>query len=286
MRLVFISYLSVYERYIAVQLYRHFYLHHVACLLGGRPPGWKRDWREVARRPLRNAEVLLSGPLRDRRDRLYDAAGRARFFDCTLTGLDVGITEIPHWRINEPETQALLERLEPDVILVCSAPVLKAAIYEIPKVACLNIHYGITPRYRGEHTLFWPLLRQDYDNIGVTIHRIDQGIDTGSPLLRGHPALDPTDNEFTLRGKAAELAARMAIELLRDIQRGEGALALPDSAPPTTGKLYRLHDRTLFAGLRHQFQARILGKRPPRRPERIERLYRPSPPRGESQADQ
>lgn len=275
MRLVFISFLSVYERYIATQLYRHFYLHQVVHLLGGRPPHWRRDWSQVLRHPLRSADILLNAPLRKRRDRLYDRAGRGRFSDCPLSELHVGVTELPYWRLNEPEGVALLEATRPDVILVCNAPVLQPAILTIPRVACLNIHYGIAPRYRGEHTLFWPLLGEDYAHIGVTIHQIDPGIDTGNPLMRGHPALDPTDDEFSLRGKATELAARMVIELLRDIQRNGGVLPEPHLVTEPPGPLRRLHDRGLAAAIRQQIQLRLLRKRPPRRPERIERCYRP-----------
>src|SRR5690554_3554640 len=102
MRLVFVSYFSVYERYIVKRLSRHFPLAHVVRLLEGQPPDSARDWRRIARHPLHKAGIFLSRPLRDRRDRRYDATGREHFSECRLAELEADVLEMPQWTLRRP----------------------------------------------------------------------------------------------------------------------------------------------------------------------------------------
>ena len=55
----------------------------------------------------------------------------------------------------------------------------------------INMHAGITPLYRGVHGGYWALAREDPCNCGVSVHLVDEGIDTGSVL--GQSLIEPTD---------------------------------------------------------------------------------------------
>lgn len=124
-------------------------------------------------------------------------------------------TEIPATELNSPQTVELLKQLRPDVLFVFGAPLLKPEIFTVPTIATVNLHLGISPWYRGEHTIFFPLLFQDYERIGFTLHRIDRGVDTGAVLAQGFPALEPQDEEATILAKMARLAANLLSEYLR-----------------------------------------------------------------------
>lgn len=151
--------------------------------------------------------------------------------------------------LNSEETAAKIRALEPDVLLVCSAPLLKVQIFTIPKIATLNVHFGIAPAYRGANTVFWPLYYRDYENIGVTIHRVTAGIDTGPILVQGTASVDPSDSVVSLFEKLILLATDLTIELLSSADRHalEGTLQTEKGRhfPHRARRIW--HDAWLFA---------------------------------------
>lgn len=124
------------------------------------------------------------------------------------------ISNINRWKVNSPCFAEQLRALDPDVLLVSAGPILKPEIFEIPKLGTLNVHRGIAPAYRGERTLFNALYDDDLANVGVTLHQIDRGIDTGPVLKYGFPALAPDDDEAILTAKCMRLAAAMVGDAL------------------------------------------------------------------------
>jgi methionyl-tRNA formyltransferase len=136
-----------------------------------------------------------------------------------LFGSDVPPTieaaaEVTSTAVNSGATVQLLHELKPDLLLVSNAPILKPAVFGIPPLGTINLHRGITPEYRGEHTFFWPILRRDYEKVGVTLHYIDDGIDTGDVLAQASLDLSSTDNDGTLNAKAARAAAELVLRFL------------------------------------------------------------------------
>ena len=119
-------------------------------------------------------------------DLLYGPAGASKLST---------VAQIPSTDVNHSSTATLLASLRPDVLLVAGGPLLKPSIFSIPRLAAVNVHFGISPMYRGEHTLFWPVYCRDYRNIGVTIHIIDRGIDTGRMLAQGFVQITDGDDE-------------------------------------------------------------------------------------------
>ena len=151
-------------------------------------------------------------------DRLFYSRYQARGFDQVQRVLYGNqpipqrpfVAELPTTAVNHISTASLLRSLQPDLMITIGAPLLKPHIYSIPQVGTINIHFGIAPYYRGEETLFWPLYYRDEQQIGVTIHQIDSGIDTGPMLAQGFAAVDAEDTEWTLDAKSAQLGARPA----------------------------------------------------------------------------
>ena len=139
----------------------------------------------------------------------------------TSPSCNVPSSSVDHLKINTEEFAQSLRALEPDILLVSACPLLKPEIFEIPRLGTINVHRGIAPTYRGERTIFWPLYYQDFEHLGITLHLIDRGIDTGPVLAHGFPELLPDDTEATILAKCVAMAAELMAELLSDAQAGQ-----------------------------------------------------------------
>jgi methionyl-tRNA formyltransferase len=164
---------------------------------------------------------------------------------------------------NNPGSWKPIAAWKPDLIVTAGAPILRDPWLKMATHGCLNLHFGIAPDYRGEHTLFYPLLERQWDMLGLTIHSLDSGIDSGPILLRAYPALDGTEDEAAVWAKCSQLAARLLPEIVDDLFHGR-VQSLPQNSK---GRLIRYLDRSIWEELRLRY-----GRfTPPPRPERIER---------------
>jgi hypothetical protein len=80
---------------------------------------------------------------------------------------------------NSPEAQAFIQELGPDVMVARCKTLLAERIFTIPTVGTFVMHPGVCPEYRNAHGGFWALANDDLDRVGVTLLKIDRGIDTG-----------------------------------------------------------------------------------------------------------
>jgi methionyl-tRNA formyltransferase len=86
--------------------------------------------------------------------------------------------------INDEETLRFIASLEPDVLVSAYfTQILRKPAIEVPRLGVLNVHPGWLPAYRGAMVYFW-VLKNGEDRGGVTVHWIDEGIDTGAILAR------------------------------------------------------------------------------------------------------
>ena len=99
--------------------------------------------------------------------------------------------------INTDECLQHLKKLQPDLIIVHGTRIISNKILQTIKCPFINIHAGITPRYRGSHGAYWALANNDKDNCGVTVHLIDAGIDTGNILFQKPIQISKKDNFVT-----------------------------------------------------------------------------------------
>jgi folate-dependent phosphoribosylglycinamide formyltransferase PurN len=84
---------------------------------------------------------------------------------------------------NTPETLQILHELGPDVIAIGQTGILRPKLLEIPRLGTLNAHPGVLPNYRGIDSFQWAVINGEPENVGVTVHWVDKGVDTG-PILR------------------------------------------------------------------------------------------------------
>jgi hypothetical protein len=91
---------------------------------------------------------------------------------------------------NSDESRTFIERLRPDIAIARCKVILKRAIFEVPRAGTFVMHPGICPEYRNAHGCFWALARRDLHRVGMTLLRVDPGVDTGPVFLHGTYAFD------------------------------------------------------------------------------------------------
>lgn len=99
--------------------------------------------------------------------------------------------------INDPEVLELLYDFDPDLVVVSGTRIIKNNILKGLNCRIVNLHVGITPEYRGVHGAYWALVNNDAEHAGVTLHYVDQGIDTGSVLAQKKCVFKSSDNFTT-----------------------------------------------------------------------------------------
>ncbi|MDQ3632456.1 MAG: formyl transferase [Actinomycetota bacterium] len=142
-----------------------------------------------------------------------------------------------HDRLGDPECLASLRRADPDLIILAGADIIPRAVLEIPRLGTLNAHYGLLPRYRGMNVTEWSVYHDD--PLGVSVHWVDPGIDTGAIVVREPIEVEPGDTLAELRTKHQQAAARLLVEASRLAFGG----CAPDGAqrPEDGRQYYRMH---------------------------------------------
>jgi len=121
---------------------------------------------------------------------------------------------------NNPEASAFMRAARPDVVLARCKHLLKREVFSIARTGTFAMHPGICPQYRNAHGCFWALANGDRDNVGMTLLKIDAGIDTG-PIYGffRRPLEDPGESHNSIQ-------ERVVFENLPAI--GETLLAVHD----------------------------------------------------------
>ena len=81
--------------------------------------------------------------------------------------------------VNDEGTVALLTSLRPVLVVVNGTRIIAARVLDSAGCPVVNLHAGITPRYRGVHGGYWALAEHHPEWVGTTVHLVDPGIDTG-----------------------------------------------------------------------------------------------------------
>ena len=113
-----------------------------------------------------------------------------------------------------------VNRLKPDMIVVAAyGQILPETILAIPRFGCLNVHASLLPKYRGAAPIQWAIL-DDQARTGITIMKMDAGLDTGEILTQEATPIDDSDTAVTLHDRLASLGAGLLIATLSDYVAG------------------------------------------------------------------
>jgi methionyl-tRNA formyltransferase len=104
--------------------------------------------------------------------------------------------------------------LKPDLIVVAAyGHILPQAILDLPRFGCLNVHTSLLPKYRGAAPIQWAIADGETQT-GVTIMRMDAGMDTGDILTQRPTPILAEDDSATLHNRLAQLGADLLLETI------------------------------------------------------------------------
>lgn len=123
--------------------------------------------------------------------------------------------------INDQSSIDFLKHHDPDVIAVCGTTVIKPQVFTLSRKGTINIHCGIIPEYRSADPLFWALYNNDQEKVGVTIHYVDEGIDTGPIIYQEPVPVTRNDTLATLYAKSIRKGAELMSRAIDDFSRDQ-----------------------------------------------------------------
>jgi methionyl-tRNA formyltransferase len=148
-----------------------------------------------------------------------------------LLATELGLPIIQPRRLREPEAIQQLRAWAPDVIVVAAfGQILRPEVLGLPPHGSINVHASLLPRWRGASPIVAAILNGDRE-AGITIMRMDPGMDTGPVLSQRAIPIEPNDTAGSLSAKLAPLGADLLLETLPDYLSGQ----LQPRPQPETG---------------------------------------------------
>ena len=169
---------------------------------------------------------------RRRQEEIYFSQGGARresSRNCAVRGLDSAT-------LNSHQTARLLGERDVDVVAVYGTDLIKPPLLDRFGGRMINMHLGLSPYYRGTATNFYPLLNDEPEFVGATIHMIDAGIDSGDIIHHARPEIVADDMPHTVGCKAILAGIDKMIQALTELE--SGALVTTPQWPIRDAKLY------------------------------------------------
>jgi len=196
------------------------------------------------------------------------ASGRGRELkppSVKVLAQDLNIPIIQPEKLKQPEAMEQLRAWNPDLIVVAAfGQILRKDVLELPRFGCLNVHASLLPRWRGAAPINAALLHGD-EETGVTIMKMDVGLDTGPILSQRSIRLTPDDTAGSVFDSLSHLGADQLIETLPDYLSGK----IQPVPQPEEGATY--------APMLKKEEARLDFTRPAEELERRVRAFNPWP---------
>jgi folate-dependent phosphoribosylglycinamide formyltransferase PurN len=234
----------------ALALEAHTSIDLVAVLCQAPAAGWRYRLRE---RWQRRGIFAFGVLLRDG----FGAAGRLLFDPrATLAAraaarrLARKLRTVPD--LHAPEVLEQLRAWQPDLGAVYGAPILRPQLFGIPALGSFGIHHGRVPDYRGRKTTFWEIYNGE-PVAGVTIQRIDAGIDTGDVVKSGEVSIGRKGYGRVER-ETQDLGLRLFVEAILEARAGR---TTPAPQAKVAGRHYGQPKASDFLRL----WLRVLGRR-------------------------
>jgi len=127
-----------------------------------------------------------------------------------------------------------LGEFQPDLIVVVAyGQILPKTLLELPRFGGLNVHASLLPKYRGAAPIQWAILNDERET-GVTIMKMDEGLDTGDLLASQSTPITPADNAQTLHDRLAMIGAGLLVKTVPEYVAGK----IVPRKQPQTGASY------------------------------------------------
>ena len=149
------------------------------------------------------------------------------------------IISVKRGQLNTVDVLNVLKESEIHAIAVFGCGIIGNDIIQEFKGRMINSHQGISPFYRGSATNFWPFVNNEIQYVGVTMHFIDQGIDTGNIICHVQPSIDSSDSMHDIGCKVIIETARLYCEIFNHLKAGN---KIKQFSQQSKGKLYQRKD--------------------------------------------
>ena len=176
-----------------------------------------------------------------------------------------GMSILQPARIKDRQAIDQIRELQPEAIVVMAyGQILPRTVLEIPKIACVNLHASLLPRWRGAAPIQAAIAADDHET-GITAIYMDEGLDTGDILLQRKVDILPSDTGGSVHDRLAQLAPEALIESLRLLAGGNAPHIPQNNALATAAPKLKRED------------GRINWEEPAEVIERKVRAYNPWP---------
>lgn len=130
--------------------------------------------------------------------------------------IELGLPLIQPSNLRQPEVYEWVKKLAPDLlVLVFVTNFVPKAIIDLAPLGGINYHPSLLPKYRGGSAIAWAIISGEKET-GVTVHYIDEGVDTGNIILQESVPIDPEDTTVTLYfNKLYPLGVKLIKEAVR-----------------------------------------------------------------------
>lgn len=148
-------------------------------------------------------------------------------------------------RIKRPEEVELLKTFDADVFVIAAyGQILSQEILDIPKFASVNAHGSLLPKLRGASPIQRAIANGD-SKTGITIMRMDAGIDTGDMMAKAEIDIEDTDDEASVYEKLANVASDLLIDTLKDLEAGRATFTPQDESIATYAPMLKKEEGLL-----------------------------------------
>src|SRR6266700_1483057 len=166
-------------------------------------------------------------------------------------------------RIKDRQVIEEIRALQPAVIVVMAyGQIFPRDVLEIPRIACLNLHASLLPRWRGAAPIQAAIAAGDRET-GITVMYMDEGLDTGDILLQRTIDIVPADTGGSLHDRLAKVAPEVVLESLRMLEKNSAPRIPQDNAQATWApKLKREHGRIDWSEMAEAIERKIRAFNP------------------------
>ncbi len=131
-----------------------------------------------------------------------------------------GIEVFQPVKIKDAEAVAQLKTYKADLyVVVAFGQILSKEILEMPKYGCVNIHASLLPKYRGAAPIQWAIIDGEKAS-GVTIMKMDVGLDTGDMMIQESIPLSPEETGESLHDTLSQMGGRLILEAIKGLEEG------------------------------------------------------------------
>jgi methionyl-tRNA formyltransferase len=134
--------------------------------------------------------------------------------------LDFGVPILQPERVKDPLFIAQLGEMGPELIVVAAfGQILPPSVLDLPRLGCVNVHPSLLPKYRGAAPINWAIIKGEA-RTGVSIYRMDPGMDTGPILLTREVEIGEAETAEELGKRLAEIGGELVKEAIKGLKQG------------------------------------------------------------------